>query len=69
MDSGELSMNLALAILAPASAVRPVGGHSSQKEGERKDGSRAHPDDENCDAESDLSQSGDRSTHRLDRLA
>jgi len=68
MRSGDLSTEIALEILAPAPAVRPVAGQSSNQEARAKARRRLRAAEENH-AEEISSENGDPPAHQLDDLA
>jgi len=69
VDRGELSTDLALGVLTPASSVRSVEGHSPHQDAEGK--ARRRPrlkQDDPTDAETIDSES-DNPNHQLDHMA
>ncbi len=68
MDSGELSTDLTMGILAPTSSVRATDGHSTQRDAEGKRRRRPRSESENGDPDDSSPEAG-VPAHQLDSLA
>jgi len=70
MGSGDLTADLALGNLAPASAVRAVDGHSARQEAGDRAPRRRRMEMENEDVEEPIPPSdNDEPAHQVDDLA
>jgi len=68
MDSGDLSSDLTMGLLAPASSVRAVDGHSPQRDADGKRRRRPQSERENDDTDGSSPEAG-IPAHQLDSLA
>jgi len=69
MGNSDLSADLTLGILTPASSVRPVEGHSPHPDAEGKARRRSRPEEEDDDGENASSEASDTPAHQFDHLA
>ena len=71
MGNGDLSADLTLGVLTPASSVRPVEGHSLRPEDEGKGRRRSRPEEKDAENEGEEASpdAGDSPPHQLDHLA
>jgi len=69
LGSNDLSPDLALGILAPASAVRAVEGHSPNDDAEAKSRRRSRRTERPGDDDQGSSEPAETPLHQLDRLA
>ena len=68
MDTGDLSTDLTMGVLAPASSIRAADGHSPQRDADGKGRRRAQAEKENGDTDVSSPEAG-APAHQLDSLA
>jgi hypothetical protein len=76
MGSGDLSTDLNLGMLTPATSVRPSNGQSDRQDAESKTRRQTHPrqthpEEENSEPQEkeEENESDDKPAHQLDRMA
>jgi len=69
MDGGNLSTDLTIGVLTPASAVRTVEGDSAKQDAKEQARHRSHSEEKNRDDEGLSARVGGEPAHRVDNLA
>ena len=69
MGNSDLSSDLTLGILTPASSIRPVEGHSPHPDAEGNARRRSRPEEKSDEGEDASSDADDTPAHQLDHLA